>query len=185
MFEKILERLAAALKNIGIPYMVIGGQAVLLYGEPRFTRDIDVTLGVGAEDLDKVLSICKKIGLKPLTPNPESFVSETMVLPAKDSKTQIRVDFVFSFTPYETQAIRRNRKVKMGNQKVCFASPEDVVIHKIFAGRPRDHEDIRSILIAQSSLDGRYIEKWLKAFDHTFPGKNFLSIFRELKSDTQ
>ncbi|GAH87084.1 unnamed protein product, partial [marine sediment metagenome] len=30
--------------------MIIGGQAVLLYGEPRLTRDIDVTLG---DDIDK------------------------------------------------------------------------------------------------------------------------------------
>ena len=28
--------------------MIIGGQAVLLYGEPRLTRDIDITLGVNA-----------------------------------------------------------------------------------------------------------------------------------------
>ena len=31
--------------------MLIGGQAVLLYGEPRLTRDIDITLGV---DVDKI-----------------------------------------------------------------------------------------------------------------------------------
>ncbi len=26
--------------------MVFGGQAVLMYGEPRFTQDIDITLGI-------------------------------------------------------------------------------------------------------------------------------------------
>jgi hypothetical protein len=31
---------ARELKEASIPYMVIGGQAVLLYGEPRLTRDI-------------------------------------------------------------------------------------------------------------------------------------------------
>ena len=34
--------------------MVIGGQAVLLYGEPRLTRDIDITLGVGVRELNKL-----------------------------------------------------------------------------------------------------------------------------------
>jgi len=29
--------------------MVIGGQAVLLYGEPRLTKDIDITLGDSGE----------------------------------------------------------------------------------------------------------------------------------------
>ena len=72
MFEKILKKLAAALAKAGIPYMIIGGQAVLLYGEPRLTRDIDVTLGIGSEELDQVLSVCKKTGLKPIPKNPDS-----------------------------------------------------------------------------------------------------------------
>jgi len=40
VFETLLGRIAAALKKTGIGYMVIGGQAVLLYGEPRLTKDI-------------------------------------------------------------------------------------------------------------------------------------------------
>jgi len=51
VFEKILEKIATALDNHNIPYMIIGGQAVLLYGEPRLTRDIDVALGI---DVDKL-----------------------------------------------------------------------------------------------------------------------------------
>jgi hypothetical protein len=39
MFQALLVRLARALDSAGIPYMVIGGQAVLLYGEPRLTRN--------------------------------------------------------------------------------------------------------------------------------------------------
>jgi hypothetical protein len=36
--------MAAGLNEQNIPYMIIGGQAVLLYGKPRLTRDIDITL---------------------------------------------------------------------------------------------------------------------------------------------
>jgi predicted nucleotidyltransferase len=180
MFEKILKKLAAALAKAGIPYMIIGGQAVLLYGEPRLTRDIDVTLGIGSEDLNEVLSVCKKIGLKPIPKKPDSFVSETMVLPASDSKSGIRVDFVFSFTPYETAAIRRARKISIGGRKVCFASPEDVIIHKIFAGRPRDLEDVRGICLKSRRLNMKYIVRWLKEFDRSFKGKRFLDTFRSV-----
>ena len=41
MFERLLQRLAKALEGRSIAYMVIGGQAVLLYAEPRLARDID------------------------------------------------------------------------------------------------------------------------------------------------
>ena len=64
MFEEIISRIASALKNRHIPYMIIGGQAVLLYGEPRFTRDIDITLGVNVDLLEEVLSIANELSLK-------------------------------------------------------------------------------------------------------------------------
>ncbi|MCX7699062.1 MAG: hypothetical protein N2114_06325 [Candidatus Goldbacteria bacterium] len=40
--------------------MIIEGQAVLLYGNPRLTRYIDITLGVGIEKLDEILFLIKK-----------------------------------------------------------------------------------------------------------------------------
>lgn len=45
----LLKNLAKALNRRKIDYMVTGGQAVLIYGEPRLTRDIDITLGMGIE----------------------------------------------------------------------------------------------------------------------------------------
>jgi len=41
MFEQLLSRIAAELKRAELPYMIIGGQAVLLHGQPRMTKDID------------------------------------------------------------------------------------------------------------------------------------------------
>ena len=51
MFQKLLKKIANELSAHNIPYMVIGGQAVLLYGEPRVTKDIDITLGGGVSGL--------------------------------------------------------------------------------------------------------------------------------------
>jgi len=93
--------------------MIIGGQAVLLYGEPRLTRDIDITLGVNIDRLDTLLDMIRQLGIKPLAGDVETFVRKTMVLPALDEATGIRVDFIFSFTPYEAQAIERARKVRI------------------------------------------------------------------------
>ena len=57
MFEELLSRIATALDRAGIRYMIIGGQAVLLYGEPRLTRDIDLTLGIGPDEIVRLLEI--------------------------------------------------------------------------------------------------------------------------------
>jgi len=182
MFEEILTRIARSLERHGLPYMVIGGQAVLLYGEPRLTRDIDITLGVNIDHISSLLAAIQEIPLEPIPDDIRSFIGQTMVLPALDETTGIRVDFIFSFTPYETEAIRRARKVIMLDQDVCFASPEDVIIHKIFAGRPRDMEDARIILLKNPDIDVEYTRKWLREFDASSDEGNFLAAFESMLS---
>jgi len=180
LFEEILANLGLALDEHNIPYMIIGGQAVLLYGEPRLTRDIDVTLGVDVDALPKIIRITEKLNLKPLPLNIVEFVKQTMVLPTKDETTGIRVDFIFSFTPYEREAIDRAKNISIKNTIVKFASPEDVIIHKVFAGRARDLDDIGSILLKNPSVDLSYIEKWLTEFEKSSPEKEFLRKFKEI-----
>ena len=180
MFEEILSKIGASLKKHNIPYMIIGGQAVLLYGEPRLTRDIDITLGVNTEYVDELLKVIRELSLKPIPENIKLFVQQTMVLPALEEITGIRVDFIFSFTTYEIEAIKRARKITIMGQEVCFASPEDVIVHKIFAGRPRDIEDVRSIILKNLDIDTQYIRRWLKEFDKSSDKKDFLKTFEKV-----
>ena len=180
MFQRLLKKVSLQLKKDSIPYMVIGGQAVLLYGEPRLTKDIDITLGVGVRELNKLKETISSLGLKILVERDEEFVERNMVLPTLDEKSGIRVDFIFSFSPYERQAIERAKDIKLGRSLVRFASLEDVVIHKVIAGRARDLEDIKSILLKNQNYGSDYIEKWLKEFDKSLT-EQFLKIFREIK----
>ncbi len=178
MFTALLEKIALALDEAGIPYMIIGGQAVLLYGEPRLTKDIDITLGVGLDRLADVLTLAEKAGLSPLV-SPDKFTRQTMVLPCEEPATGIRVDFVFSFSPYERQALDRVRTVRIGEANVRFASLEDVVIHKIIAGRPRDLEDVRAMLLKNPSVDLTYTRKWLQEFSEAL-SEPFLERLAEI-----
>ena len=182
MFQKILRTVARELKQASIPYMVIGGQAVLIYGEPRLTRDIDVTLGIGVSELARIKKVLPAMGLKILVKNEREFVERTMVLPTKDKESEIRVDFIFSFSPYERQAIGRARDIKVGRTQVKFASLEDVVIHKVISGRPRDLEDIKSILVKNPKYDSDYIFGWLKEFDQSL-NQNFLETFKKAEEE--
>jgi predicted nucleotidyltransferase len=163
MFERLLERVAEGLENLGVPYMVIGGQAVLLYGEPRLTKDIDIAVGADLNRLPDILSLVRNIQLTPLV-DPDTFTRQTMVLPCADPGTGIRVDLVFSSSPYEQQAMSRTRTVKIGRARVRFASVEDLVIHKLIAGRARDLEDVKSVLVKNPGIDLKYVRHWLTEF---------------------
>lgn len=159
MFQRLLRKISRELKKTSLPYMVIGGQAVLLYGEPRLTRDIDIALGIGVDGLDRVKKIIQNAGLKILVKNERSFVEKTMVLPTLDEMSGIRVDFIFSFSPYKKQAIERGKDIKFGKTLIRFASLEDVVIHKVIAGRPRDIKDVKTILLKNTGYEIKAILK--------------------------
>jgi hypothetical protein len=183
VFETLLKRIAAALADAGLPYMVFGGQAVLLYGEPRLTRDIDVTLGVDPSEVGRVIGTIRSLGFRILTEKPEEFVRETFVLPAIDPETGVRIDFVFSLSGFERAAIERSRKIDVDGVGVQFVSLEDLVVMKLLAGRPRDLEDVAAVLRKNRDFDRSHVEKWLREFDRELDTRleeRFLQIVAEM-----
>jgi len=181
MFEKLIKRIAFQLDREKIPYMIIGGQAVLLYGTPRLTRDIDITLGVDTDKFLLVKKVCKKLRLKLLPKKPENFVRDTKVLPTEEPILEIRVDFIFSFTTYEKQAMENIKKVLINGYPVKFAACDDVIIHKMFAGRAIDLEDVKNILIKNKrKVNIKYIKKWLAKFSIIPEQKQILNEFNRL-----
>lgn len=184
MIEKLLHKIAQSLDKKNIPYMIIGGQAVLLYGSPRFTRDIDITVGIDTDKFLLIREICEDLGLKILSENPEDFAKETKVLPANEPESRIRVDFIFSFTRYEMLAMQRTQNVLINDYPVKFASCEDVIIHKMFASRAIDLEDVKNILIKnRDSINLEYIRKWLIEFSQIPEQEGILEKFEILLSE--
>ncbi len=145
--------------------MIIGGQAVLVYGRMRATDDIDVTLGIGPDEFDRAREVATSLGYTATKPDPEKFAQQTFVYPCKNDTTGLRIDFVFSFSPYERCAIERAREVDVDGEIVRYATPEDIVIHKIIAGRPRDVEDVKWIIKKNPELDMTYVRDWLRQFE--------------------
>lgn len=173
-FADLIARLAVELEAKQVPFMLIGGQAVLLHGEPRLTQDVDVTMGVGPDRIPDLLGVCEALGLLPLPEDPGAFARETFVLPAADPGTGVRVDLIFSTTPYEAQAIARAVLVDVGSREVPFATAEDLLLHKLFAARPRDLEDAAGVVRRKGpDLDWEYLARWAREFA-VIPGREDL-----------
>jgi predicted nucleotidyltransferase len=164
--------------------MIIGGQAVLIYGEPRMTKDIDITIGLDINGLEKLKKIIKELNLKIIPKNYKKFLEETMVLPTIDEKTKIRIDFIFSFSNYGKEALKRVKKIKVDEVKVNYASIEDLIIRKIIAGRERDLEDVKSILLKNKKINENYILKWLSEFESVLQ-ENLIERFKKVKKEVK
>ena len=140
-----------------------------------------MTLGIDSDNYGKIEKICKNLGLNILPENPKQFVSETRALPAEDSNLHIRIDFIFSFSGFERQAIERACRKTLAGCEVKFASCEDLVIFKMIASRAVDIEDVKSILNKKAeSIDYEYIYKWLAEFSQIPEYKNVTESFKKL-----
>jgi len=170
-FSNLIAGISRELRDRRISFMLIGGQAVLLHGRPRLTEDIDITLAADPTRLADVLEVCAALRLQTLPEDIESFVRQTFVVPALHEQTSIRVDFIFSTTPYEREAIDRAVVVQLGGESVPFAAAEDLIIHKLFAGRSTDLEDAATVVRRKGGeLDWAYLERWVREFA-SVPGR--------------
>ena len=167
------------LNSQQIPYMVIGGFAVTVWGEPRFTRDLDVTISVPAEGMGPFIeSVSAKF--TPLVTDPLKFVHETRVLPIV--VRSVPVDLVFAGLPYEEEAIRRARSIRLTSGEVSICSPEDLILHKIVSPRPRDHEDIEGVFrYRHAELDYGYLDPRVEELADALSDRNMLDWYRDLR----
>lgn len=181
--ERQLKALTGLFKATKTPYAIIGGMAVVLYGEPRLTMDIDVNVILAHADLDFFLNAAKEFGFLPECPRPKSFAKKTGVIPMKFMRTKPPgfCDVIIAENPIEYSALKRSRMRKIGVLKAKFITAEDLLIHKIASDRPRDLQDAQGILARQrGKLDSFYILSWLKKIDKANKGASLVALFKSL-----
>lgn len=154
--DDALTTLTSWLDDRNIPYMVIGGFAVTIWGEPRFTRDLDVTISVDDNEVENLINLASKI-FEVRVDNPIDFVADTRILPIVVDK--VPVDLILAALPYENEAIARVKLIPIKDRDVRICSPEDLILHKIVSPRARDQEDIDGIFRHKhGELDCGYLD---------------------------
>ncbi len=138
---------AARLASLGIEAALIGALAAIEYRlEPRQTIDVDFL----ADRLDGLVESVTADGYRARALAEAG--GEPYAVFIRGAGAQ--VDVLRAETPYQVEALAR----AIGG----VITVEDVIIHKLLAWRPRDRDDLRSILQAGHDLDEGYIEGWVR-----------------------
>lgn len=145
--------LVAFLQDQKIAGIVIGGVAASILGRPRMTRDIDVSVSVKEKDLDRLLQATPRFRFVPRIPDCLDFAHKTRVLLLRHEPSSIDLDLVLASLPFEMEAIRKAVWTEVGRISVPLPCPEDLIIMKALAARPRDGADIEGVLTTHPNVD--------------------------------
>jgi len=155
--EDALAQLAALLEDTRVPYMVIGGLANIVWGEPRATLDIDVTVWLADTEIPGFVDRVRTAH-RLLVDDPATFIEHTRVLPV-ETQSGVRIDLIFGQLPFEREAIDRAREVSLAGTRARVCTPEDLILMKIVSDRDRDIADARALVKRRfSELDRTYLE---------------------------
>jgi len=132
----------------GWRFCFIGGLAVQRWGMPRFTQDVDLTLltGFGSEE-PFVDALLRRFTGRVREARP--FALEHRVVLARTAGG-VDLDIALGALPFEEGVVARATAWQINEQvALTTCSAEDLLVHKIFAGRDRDWADVEGVLTRQ------------------------------------
>jgi len=156
-----LQRLLARFDDQGI---VIGGVATSLLGRPRLTADVDAVILLTVEDLPLLIEAAAQVGLVPRITGAEDFARRHRVLLLRHQESGINVDISLGMLPFEIEAVERSVIHQVGPLAIRLPTPEDLIIFKAVAHRPRDLMDIQALLESHPDLDRERVRRWVREF---------------------
>ena len=127
----------------GVKYLVVGGFAVMLYSEPRYTKDLDIWVEVSAENASRVFAALRDFGAPLEGITERDFTEEgfyQMGRPPGRIDVMMTLDGVDFDTAWENRTSDKFRGVP-----VNFIGKEDLIHNKELAGRHQDLADIEKI----------------------------------------
>lgn len=142
---EILHALAAAMTDSGVGWYLFGAQAAIIWGSPRLSADIDATVAIRSGRLADFIAAMTAGGFD-LVFADSDFVERTRVIPFVHRASGMPLDIVLSGPGLEEEFLRRAVTVDVEGTRVPVISPEDLIITKILAGRPKDLEDVRGVI---------------------------------------
>ena len=167
--SELMRLVVRAFESLDIPYMITGSHASAYYGEPRFTRDIDIVAEIQEEQVNDFVRF--------FTPH-EFYCDKDMIETEIKRHGQfniihatsgLKIDIILTKeTPFSRAEFSRRRRSKVfPDQETNFATPEDVKKKKMEfyrdGGSEKHLRDITGILkISGDAVDRNYISEWAK-----------------------
>lgn len=155
--EILYEEVFRAFNKTGIDYAVCGGLAVVLHGYIRFTADLDLIVGLGKNNLEKIYDVLERLDYKLRVPiKREEFIDKKIMDKLSVEKNMKVVSFFnlkdnFKIVdiginlPDNEEILKRKQYIKIDGFSIPIISIDDLIKMKEEAGRSRDLTDVENL----------------------------------------
>jgi hypothetical protein len=154
---------------------------VVAYGVPRLSADVDVTIALTPDEPERFASEMRAAGFELRVDDPE-FVGRTSVLPFLHVASGVPLDVVLAGSGLEQAFLERARVLEIGTARVPTIDPEDLVIAKLLAGRPKDVDDARGLWRAHgATMDAPRIASILAELEEALGQSDLSPLFDQIR----
>ena len=169
------------LNKQGQRFCFIGGLALQRWGEPRATRDVDLTLLCPFGDEARAAGLLAG-AFAARIPDAREFAVRNRVLLLRNSGG-VPIDISLGALAFEERCVGRASDWPIGDGSLRTCSAEDLVVLKAFASRPRDWLDVESVVVRRGrALDWKLVFEELEPLAAVREAPDILARLRALQA---
>ena len=153
-FSEDVQELIRLFQELEVRFLVIGGEAVIFHGYPRYTGDVDFHYDPDLENANRLFAALLDFwgGDVPGIQAAEELTEEGLVL--QFGRPPNRVDLLSRVSGVDFDvAWERRVKAVMNDKELPYLSLQDLISAKEAAGRPKDQQDLVYLKSLSDSLE--------------------------------
>ena len=163
--QELLVDCLRRLDRGGFTYMLTGSMASNAWGMPRLTHDLDFVIQLPPSEVPRFAELFRG----------DYYIDEEAIRAAYrpphqfnaiDTRSSLKVDFwLLRPVPFEREMFERRTKTRVCGEQAWLATPEDVILHKLYWDRitpsERQRSDAAGVIAVQADrLDRAYLRHW-------------------------
>jgi predicted nucleotidyltransferase len=178
---ELLGAMLRATARASLRWYVFGAQAVAVYGRPRLTADVDVTIDPAGKPNVELLELLALEGIVPRNVGFDGFLTTSRLMPLVHAATSVPVDVVLAADGLEQDFLSRALPVDIGGVVVPVLRVEDLIATKMLANRRKDREDVLGILEERrDKIEVELVRSVLRDLDAALDEPRALAAFERL-----